>query len=80
MKVPCGTSCPAIFFFISVLPSWGLKLPSLPSRNWAEYTTSPCGLSPPERGRDRGEGDGLRVEEWERSRRNLEVCSWEVWI
>lgn len=60
MKVPCGTSCPAIL--ISVLPSWGLKLPSLPSRNWAKYTTSPCGLSPPERGHVRGEGDGLRAE------------------
>lgn len=63
MKVPCGTSCPAIL--ISVLPSWGLKVPSLPSRNWAKYTILPHGLSPPERGHDRGEGDGLQAEEWE---------------
>lgn len=52
MKVPCGTSCPVIL--ISALPTWGLKVPSLLGRNWAEYTLPLCRLSPPERECDRG--------------------------
>lgn len=62
MKLPCGTSCPGVL--ISVLPSCGLKVPSLPGRNWNKHTTPPCGLSPPERGHD-GCGGGLRAEVWE---------------